>query len=134
VTPLDHGQRTPREPTIIGIMSYDLVIWEGDRPADNNAAAARFDVLYERYLESEEIAEPPSPRIQAYVEALVGRYPDDGLDSPWAAPSGLDDASGPIVYLLMSYSQADELSEHAAQLASTHGLVCFDPQTESLRP
>ena len=62
------------------------------------------------------------------------RYPDDTDESPWATPSGMDSASGPIVYLLLSYSRADELSEYAAQLASRHGLVCFDLQSDALRP
>jgi hypothetical protein len=39
-----------------------------------------------------------------------------------------------MVYLLMSYNQAEEVSEYAAQLAQSHELVCFDPQGEDLRP
>lgn len=54
---------------------------------------------------------PPTPRIVAYVEALVGRYPDDADGSVWASPPVIDEASGPIVYLLMSYSKAEEVSE-----------------------
>jgi hypothetical protein len=38
------------------------------------------------------------------------------------------------VYLLMSYGQAEEVSEFAAALARKRGLVCFDPQGECLRP
>jgi len=33
----------------------------------------------------------------------------------------------------MSYSRAEEVSEYAAALAREHGLVCFDPQGETLR-
>lgn len=115
-------------------MSYDLAVWEGEDPADNNEAGSSFDELYERYLESEAVAVPPSPRIQAYGAALLQRYPDDAEDSPWASPPVMDEASGPIVYLLMSYSRAEEVSEYAAQLAREHGLVCFDPQSETLSP
>jgi hypothetical protein len=115
-------------------MSYDLVVWEGEFPADSDEAGSVFDELYGRCLESEDVAEPPSPRIQAYVEALVERWPDDVHDSPWASPPVMDEASGPVVYLLMSYSQAEQVSEFAARLARDHGLVCFDPQGETLRP
>ncbi|MFG3042505.1 hypothetical protein ACGFYZ_36965 [Streptomyces sp. NPDC048330] len=116
-------------------MSYDLAVWDGDLPFDNRAASSAHDELYGRYLESDDAAVPPTPRIVAYVEALAARYPD-GVDHGvvWASPTVIDEASGPIVYLLMSYGQAEEVSEFAAALAREHGLVCFDPQGECLRP
>jgi hypothetical protein len=49
------------------------------------------------------------------------------------SPPVIDEASGPIVYLLMSYGMAEEVSEYAASLAREHGLICFDPQGETLR-
>lgn len=116
-------------------VSYDLAVWDGDRPFDNRAASSMYDELYERYLKSDDVVVPPAPRIVAYVEALVARYPDDVDHSVvWASPPVIDEASGPIVYLLMSYSKAEEVSEYAAALAREHGLVCFDPQGECLRP
>ncbi|WNO76899.1 hypothetical protein [Streptomyces sp. AM8-1-1] len=51
------------------------------------------------------------PRIVAYVEALVARYPDDERGVVWASPPVLEEASGPMEYLLMSYSKAEEVSE-----------------------
>jgi hypothetical protein len=114
-------------------VSYDLVVWAGEPPRDNDEAGAVFDELYERYLDSDDVVVEPSPRIEAYVEALVERYPDDVQGSPWASPPVVDEASGPIVYLLMSYSRAEEVSACAAALAREHGLICFDPQGETLR-
>ncbi|MBW8707428.1 hypothetical protein MBT84_48115 [Streptomyces sp. MBT84] len=117
------------------LVSYDLAVWDGDRPLDNHQAGLTYDELYERYLESDDVVVPPAPRIVAYVEALVARYPDDvGHSVVWASPPVLEEASGPIVYLLMSYGKAEEVSEYAAALAREHGLVCFDPQGECLRP
>jgi hypothetical protein len=115
-------------------VSYDLAVWDGERPPDNHQAGFVYDELYERYLESDDVVVPPTPRIVVYVGALVDRYPDD-IDGSvvWASPPVINDASGPIVYMAMSYSQAEEVSEHAASLAREHGLVCYDPQTESLR-
>ena len=116
-------------------MSYDLAVWDGDRPIDDRQASSRYDELYERYLESGDVVVPPALRIVAYVEALVARYPDDGDRSVvWASTPVIEEASGPLVYLLMSYSKAEEVSEYAAELAREHGLVCFDPQGECLRP
>ena len=42
------------------------------------------------------------------------------------------EASGPIVYLLMSYGHSEEVCGYAASLAREHGLACFDPQGECL--
>jgi hypothetical protein len=116
-------------------VSYDLAVWDGVRPVGNRQARSTYDELYESYLESDGVVVPAAPRIVAYVEALVARYPD-AVDSGavWASAPVIEEASGPIVYLLMSYSTADEVSEYAAELAREHGLVCFDPQAERLRP
>ncbi|MFE4758448.1 hypothetical protein ACFVW1_31510 [Streptomyces olivochromogenes] len=113
-------------------MSYDLAVWDGELPRGDEAGAV-FDALYERYLDSEDVIAELSPRIETYVEALVERYPDDVVGSPWASPPVMGEASGPIVYLLMSYSRAEEVSEYAAALAREHRLVCYDPQGETLR-
>jgi hypothetical protein len=108
-------------------MSYDIAVWEGDRPTDDQNAGSTYDELYQRYLESEENEEPPNPRIKAYVDALLERYPDDAEDGVWSVSQ--DDGSGPIVYLTVLYSRAEEVSEYAGELATRHGLVCFDVQT-----
>ncbi|MGH8877814.1 MAG: SGNH/GDSL hydrolase family protein [Stackebrandtia sp.] len=116
-------------------MSYDLAIWDGDRPSDDHQACSTYDELYERYLGSEDVEQPPAPSITAYVKALRERYPDPDVEDVVAAPLWVfSEASGPIAYLTMSYGNAVEVSEHAAALAREHGLVCFDPQTELLRP
>ncbi|TDC39898.1 hypothetical protein E1211_02585 [Micromonospora sp. 15K316] len=118
-------------------MSYDLAVWEGDRPADNAAALADFKALYERYLGGGQI--PPTPRIRAYVEALLGRWvdltEDDGEErSPWSTGPLIKEASGPIIYFPMVFSRCEEVSAGAARIAAEHGLVCFDPQLGLLRP
>ncbi|MGC5017085.1 hypothetical protein [Micromonospora sp. DT47] len=75
-------------------MSYDLAVWEGEHPADDGVAVGVYDQRYAAYMEGEE--PPPTPRIRAYVLALLRRW----VDMP-------DDE---------------------------HGLVCYDPQWERLRP
>lgn len=117
-------------------MSYDLAVWEGT-PPDTNAEAAR---ACEALLAQHQQAEPPhdpTPAIRRYVEALLARYPDldddNEDDCPWSDSPLLANATGPIVYFGMVFSQAEAASAFAAQLAKAHGLVCFDPQSGKLR-
>ncbi|MFJ2087616.1 hypothetical protein OG400_19140 [Micromonospora ureilytica] len=117
-------------------MSYDLAVWEGDLPADDEAAAEAYEALYEQYFESEEEL-PPTPRIRAYVDAVAARWPDlYGHDAQlYPLSEGLiDEASGPMLYLTIPFNRSDEVSAGAAQMAADHGLVCYDPQWEHLRP
>jgi hypothetical protein len=121
-------------------MSYDLAVWEGDRPANDFAAAAQFKVLHERFMGRANHV-PPTERIEAYVMALLSRYPDlsagddeDGEDgSPWSTSPLMGEASGPLVYFPMVWSRAEEVSGWAAELAAEHGLNCYDPQCNQLR-
>jgi hypothetical protein len=135
------GCRATHAQTVFGVgknprMSYDLAVWEGDRPANDVAAAAELELLYSQYFESEEPVEP-TPRIVAYLAALLARYPDIGPDtgdnSPWASGPLLSEARGPLVYFPMVWSRCDEVSAWAAQLAADHALNCYDPQKDQLR-
>jgi hypothetical protein len=114
-------------------MSYDLAVWEGDSPSDDEVAAAQYESLMEQ-MESGALGDP-TPRIRAYVNALLARWPDihEAEGSPWASSPLMAEASGPLVYFPMVFSRADEASTFAAELARDHGLVCFDPQMECLR-
>ncbi|GGQ33473.1 hypothetical protein [Streptomyces roseolilacinus] len=118
-------------------MSYDLAVWEGERPVDDKTAGRVFSDLYDRYIDSE-VEEPPSERIAAYVAALLERWcdlPEDEEDtSPWSTGPLIDEASGPLIYFTMRWSMAEEASAYAAAVAETMGLVCFDVQQDRLRP
>ncbi len=113
-------------------MSFDLAVWEGDRPSDDEAAAEQYASLMD-LMEAGDLGEP-TPRIRAYVEALLARWPDidEAEDSPWASSPLMGEASGPIAYFPMVFSRADEAAAFAATVARDHGLVCFDPQSERL--
>ncbi|MFY1689026.1 hypothetical protein [Plantactinospora sp. WMMB782] len=118
-------------------MTHDLAVWEGDQPTDDVAGAAAFVQLYGRYIGADE-AVPPTPRVRAYVEALLDRWIDLTEDeddvSPWSDGPLINNASGPIVYFAMRYSLAEEVSVEAARMAVERGLVCFDVQWDRLRP
>ena len=48
-------------------MSFDLAVWEGPRPADDETAAAQYVSLMDA-MEADELGEP-TPRSRAYAEA-----------------------------------------------------------------
>lgn len=118
-------------------MSYDLAVWEGERPADDKAARQAFINLYGRYVDTD-VEHPPHERIADYVAALLERWCDLTEDeedtSPWSTGPLIGEASGPLVYFPMRWSMAEEASAYAATLADSMGLICFDPQQKRLRP
>jgi hypothetical protein len=118
-------------------MSYDLAVWEGERPAGNKAAARAFTALYERYVDTD-AEHPPTERIAAYVSALLERWcdltEDEEDSSPWSTGPLIGEARGPLIYFPMRWSMAEEASAYAAAVADSMGLVCFDPQESQLRP
>ncbi|MFI6699111.1 hypothetical protein ACIBJC_09075 [Streptomyces sp. NPDC050509] len=117
-------------------MTYDLAVWEGERPTDDKTAGQVFSDLYDRYIDGE-MEEPPTDRIAAYVAALLERWcdmtEDDEDASPWSTGQLIDEASGPLIYFAMRWSMAEEASAYAAALADSMGLVCFDVQQDRLR-
>jgi hypothetical protein len=119
-------------------MSYDLAVWEGDRPADDEAGMKFYRERIVPRLKAHDPRNPiaPTPRIRAYVGALLERWPDitdDDDGSPWSTSPLMSEAVGWFVYFPMVFSMADEASAFAADLARQHGLVCFDPQLQRLR-
>ena len=108
-----------------------MTVWEGEPPADDAAARATFETLYDQYVERE-YPTPPTSKISEFVAILAERWPDTGeaLDdeSPWAVAPLIREASGPFMYFAMNYSRADEAAAFAAAAAAQVGLVCFNPQ------
>ena len=117
-------------------MSYDLLVWEGPRPADDVEAAEVSERLM-ALVEADDAA-PPTEVITEFVDQLLRRWPDITKDtgevSPWADGPMIGNASGSMIYFSMVFSMADEASAFAAELAQRLGLQCFDPQLEQLRP
>ncbi|MGW0512409.1 hypothetical protein ACWC4C_43985 [Streptomyces olivaceoviridis] len=115
-------------------MSYDLAVWQGDRPSSDREAVKEHKRLYEEYLEVDELS-PVTDVIADFLEALTERWPDRGVgeETPWAAIPLSEGASGPYVYISLAWGSADEASAYVAQVASHLGLVCFDPQMRSMR-
>jgi hypothetical protein len=49
-------------------VSYDLAVWEGKSPSDDQAAGEMFASLYERYVESDDPQPPSEVASRAVVE------------------------------------------------------------------
>lgn len=120
-------------------MSYDLAVWEGSVPSSDGAALDEYKRMMDQWQgDGTPPYAEPSAAIRAYVEALLARWPDittdEGEDSPWADGPLIGNATGPLFYFAMTWSGAEAGTEFAASVANARGLVCFDPQTETLRP
>lgn len=110
-------------------MSFDLAVWEGERPSSDAAAAEIYERLMDRLEAGDQ--EPPTERISAYVSALLDRWPDidgdAGEDSPWADGPLIGNASGSFIYFAMVWSRAEEASAYAARVAEQHGARLLRP-------
>jgi hypothetical protein len=117
-------------------MSYDLAVWDGDRPAADRWAERLFLQLYDQYIVTE-AAQPPTPIISRYVATLLEKWPDlskDNLDiCPWTCSPLISNARGPIFYFGICYEVSDNVAAYAAETARRLSLVCYDPQTRKLR-
>jgi hypothetical protein len=117
-------------------VSYDIAVWEGDRPANDAAALETYNELWARY---EDTDEPASDRILSYIEELTAKYPDlddlpddDVDDSPWADSPLQRNVMGPFFYFALVPSKAGETVPFIVETARRHELVCFDPQQVKL--
>lgn len=117
-------------------MSYDLAVWEGDRPADDAEATQHFRNLYERFMADSLPPLPPTPTVAAFVERLLIRWPDisedGGEDSPWSDAPLLGDASGSFIYFGFSGAASDEVIEFVRRACEDLSLTCYDPQQERM--
>jgi hypothetical protein len=114
-------------------MSFDLVIWVGDRPASDQEAHRTFDRLMaevEREI-SEGIAPKPDPRLARCVREITGSYSDGLLGlifgSVWTSMPVTP--HGSIVYMNLAWGVKTKVLDFIARTAAKHGLVCYDPQT-----
>lgn len=116
-------------------MSYDFAIWEGDAPTGPHAATATYEELVARYLDTDDDLTAPTARIEAYAEALAAQFPDhESEDTPWSSGGPIGAGTGPILYISVGYSHADQVGPVAERLAAEHGLVFFNPQTAPAAP
>ncbi len=118
-------------------MSYDLAFWQGPAPANNDEAAEEFE-RRASFMEDDDVEfAPPTPEMQAFITELLRRFPplDESSDEDtnvWATGPEPGDINGDFAYLTMTYPGAERAYDLVTETARKHGLVCFDPQNESL--
>lgn len=121
-------------------VTYDVAVWDGDRPANAEAASDTLDRLLDAEEARAEAGLPQAPLsagLDAFLSDLLDHWPEidqpNGQNSPWAMSDLREDASGQVCYLCMTTSPLlDEAVAYIAALARKHGLVCFDPQVEEV--
>ncbi len=70
-------------------MSYDVAVWDGGRPANDDEAIETYECLMDADdARGDESGEPPTAGIDAFLADLLARWPDlddpGGEGSPWA--------------------------------------------------
>ena len=117
-------------------MSFDLIVFDAEDPLTPESIQERFSDAEKRFAANDaELpqARPPTPRLQAFLTDLEGRWPDldspraSWKDSPWASGSYVDDGS---IVLSIQWPRAEEVARYVNELTERHGLQLFDPQTE----
>jgi hypothetical protein len=109
-------------------MSYDLGFWKQEG-IPSVTDAARVDAA----LVDGDVGGVPSSDdpLGAFYGEILERYPDLTLEnvdeSPWSTPVW---RTGEGVICSFAHSRHAEVSGFLLDLASRHGLVCFDPQSQ----
>lgn len=134
-----HVDSEPSEVAVERPMPFVLAVWEGPRPTNSDEAGETLDRLMD--ADDERVdgapARPLAPGVDAFLTDLLGRWPDlgrsAGESSPWAMSAIRERASGELLLLSLRNSpELDEVVHHIAALARKHGLVCYDPEVETV--
>lgn len=82
-------------------------------------------------------AKPPrSPKLVAFVNDLLTRYPDatEAQDTVWADGPLTGDIIGGFINMSLIWPRYAEATPFVISTAHRHGLHCFDPQTGRFHP
>ena len=113
-------------------MSYDLIIWEGERPASLEEAEEAVDRLFAEV--EGDLQREPTAAIRSLVDDLLRRWPDTDADAPWSVSPVMTGAVGPTLELSMVFDERlDDICAVAAASAARLGLVYYDPQAMQIR-
>jgi len=114
-------------------MSFDLAVWDADRPVRTGEAERR----YTQMCEGQDPAGASSHRVTAFVEECERRWPgdsDEDLDaSPWASWP-LTAQRTPCGFVAnIRWGAAAGMFGEWAEMAERHGLVLYDPQSSVVK-
>ncbi len=116
-------------------MSCDLGVWFPHNRLSNQEASA----LYGRLCEGDTGGVQPHPAVDAFYTELTARHPeidtvpDDRIDDhdycPWSC--AIDRSPGHVIMSCV-WPKADYVTGLVHQLARTHGLAVYDPQSDRI--
>lgn len=116
-------------------MSFDLAVWYPQRRLSNKEATE----LYLRLCDGDIRGLVPHPAIDAFYSELMARHPEidtipeeqagDTDYCPWSCR--LDRSPGHVVMCCV-WSKATDVGQLVETLARKHGLVVYDPQSETV--
>ncbi|NES14895.1 MULTISPECIES: hypothetical protein [Micromonospora] len=116
-------------------MSFDLFVWHEPTPISAAEARAKLD----RWGDDDRGVFAAHPAVLRFHEALLRRFPaledltEQDIDAlgVW---SMTPDRSDSIVVASCVWSRADEVWDAVVDLATEHGLVCYEPGYHLLNP
>jgi hypothetical protein len=110
-------------------VSYDLFVFKGPIPRSE----VEFTGLLERFQAGDDTTFEASPRLAAFYQELLRKYPspedlpdDKADDSVWAMSP---DESERLIALNFAWPEAERVAKEVPKLARKHGLVVMDPQS-----
>lgn len=110
-------------------MSYDLGLWLGPTPNSDKEAEDEFE---RRFTQAEEDdSSDADPVIESFVTEVVEKFPEFEDDSPWASLPVILGATGDFISVSLTVPGAVHAVE-IARIGASNGLVCYDPQRETL--
>lgn len=115
-------------------MSYDLPLWEGRIPADDNEAGD----IYTELAESDDLG-PTTDAIRSFAAELAARYPQPSVEdlpsAPWYWSSWplVGERSGGFLLLNMPFLPLfGEVCEFCTELAEKYNLTMYETQAGTL--
>jgi hypothetical protein len=117
-------------------MSFSLTVWYAPQPLSKETAAEIDHELREDRIE----VVPVHENIDAFYKDLIARYPEidtipeDRVDDKDYCPSGALSKTHRHVSMSCVFSQAQNVIRFVYKLTCLHGLVLYDPQSETLYP
>ncbi|WP_431955593.1 hypothetical protein [Nocardia lijiangensis] len=112
-------------------MSYDMTVWEGDAPLDDEDRRDILVAIGTVFLEGRVGQRQPPPQIIAdFIDALLRRWPNIGEEgSPWTSSVGAH-LNGPVLRLDIDWDRAVDVAPGVVELAKRHGLQCYGGSTK----
>lgn len=113
-------------------MSFQLGVWQAEKPLSLGAAGELFD----RVAEGKEPDLRPAPAMKAFFNQLLLRYPtldnwpsEDVTECPWEEQPRFNPQY--IIFTLLP-AHSEQLEAVIVDMALEHGMTVYDPQTPDL--